>query len=232
MLLVGRAPTSSRVVALDAIVPLFERKAFVMSAIHPDEFEVLADAYAFLGNSLLRPMSQTAAVGLSADFWKAFPDFGSEAVADAVSELAAWAESGSDVAESDRVRDVSVEYTQLFVGPPKPAAPPWETMNRAEGVTVGFGEPTFQMRQLLSDVGLELSNENHQYEDHMGIELLYLSELCRRAGEGEGRVAEFIAEHPLAWIDFFSARVREAVPDGYFARLLALTKALLQRQVA
>ncbi len=211
-----------------------------MSAIRPDEFEALADAYAFLGNSLLRPMSQTAPVGLDAGFWTAFPDFGSEAAAAAARELALWAEAGSSAAETDRVRDVSVEYTQLFVGPPKPAAPPWETMNRAEGVTVGFGEPTFQMRQLLSAVGLELSNENRQYEDHMGIELLYLSELCRRAGAGEGEAAggavpdpaDFIAEHPLAWIDFFSTRVREAAPDGYFVRLLALTKALLQQQAA
>lgn len=227
-----------------------------MSAIRPDEFEALADAYAFLGNSLLRPMSQTAPVGLDAGFWTAFPDFGSEAAAAAARELALWAEAGSSAAETDRVRDVSVEYTQLFVGPPKPAAPPWETMNRAEGVTVGFGEPTFQMRQLLGAVGLELSNENRQYEDHMGIELLYLSELCRRAGAGKGMAAgaaasepaddaeaveaaadaapepaEFIAKHPLAWIDFFSARVQAAAPDGYFVRLLALTKALLQRQV-
>ncbi len=228
-----------------------------MSAIRPDELEALADAYAFLGNSLLRPMSQTASVGLDAGFWAVFPDFGSEAVAAAARELALWAEAGSSAAETDRVRDVSVEYTQLFVGPPKPAAPPWETMNRAEGVTVGFGEPTFQMRQLLGAVGLELSNENRQYEDHMGIELLYLSELCRRAGARKGEAAsstasepvndaeaaetagetapeptDFITKHPLAWIDFFSARVREAAPDGYFVRLLALTKALLQQQVA
>ena len=39
------------------------------------------------------------------------------------------------------------------------------------------------MRERLRALGLELCNENNQYEDHVGIELLYLSELCRRASE-------------------------------------------------
>lgn len=143
----------------------------------------LADAYAFLGNSLLRPLSQTADVGLDAAFWAAFPSFDAPGVVEAADALARWAER--DAADGrlrdERIRDVSVEYTRLFIGPPKPAAPPWETMNRGDGVTVGFGEPTFEMRRLLREAGLELVNSNHQYEDHLGIELLYLSELCRRA---------------------------------------------------
>ena len=203
--------------------------------------ELLADACAFAGNSLLRPLSQTADVGLDADFWTAFPDFGSAEVAAATAELAAWAQRdvADDRSREERVRDVSVEYTRLFIGPPKPAAPPWETMNRAEGVTVGFGEPTFEMRRLLREAGLELSNDNRQYEDHLGIELLYLSELLRHAAEaqaaGEGAVAaeqlaaarSFAVEHPLAWADAFAEQVRAAAPDGYYVRLLALVRALL-----
>ena len=104
-------------------------------------------------------------------------------------------------------------------------------------MTVGFGEPTFEMRGLLRELGLELNNENRQYEDHMGIELLYLSELCRRraaGGECDGepwsdeRIVEFVHGHPLAWIDAFASKVREAAPDGYFERLLALARALLE----
>lgn len=204
---------------------------------------LMADACAFVGNSLLRPLSQTADAGLDPAFWAVFPDFGSADVAAAADELARWAErDGADGRSRDeRVRDVSVEYTRLFIGPPKPLAPPWETMNRADGVTVGFGEPTFEMRRLLGEAGLELSNENRQYEDHLGIELLYLSELCRRAAEavdaGEGAAAAerlaaaraFAVSHPLAWVDALSAQVRAAEPDGYYVRLLALTRALLAR---
>lgn len=151
------------------------------------DWQTRVEAYAFLGNSLLAPMTQTSDAGCDPAFWEAFPDFGNAEVARAAAELAAWArqQAESGIAREKLVERVSVEYTRLFVGPPSPAAPPWETMNRREGATVGFGEPTFQMRALLREAGLELSNENRQYEDHLGIELLYASELCRRAAQAD-----------------------------------------------
>lgn len=151
-----------------------------MSTLDANSWKALADAYAFLGNSLLRPMSQTADAGLDASFWSVFPDFESEDVAHAIDSLALWAESHKGEARDAVVTDVSVEYTALFIGPPSPLAPPWETMNRHEGVTVGFGEPTFQMREVLRGLGLEAAGPSNQYEDHLGIELLCLSEMCRR----------------------------------------------------
>ena len=117
---------------------------------------------------------------------------------------------------------------------------------------MGFGQATFEMRELLREAGLGLSNENHQYEDHMGIELLLLSELFRRAAAADGdaaaaadgdaagavavddaaalvrKAASFAVEHPAAWIDAFRAKVTEAAPDGYFASLLGMVEALLQ----
>ena len=39
------------------------------------------------------------------------------------------------------------------------------------------------MQRLLREAGLEVSNENNQYADHIGIELLYASVLCQRAAE-------------------------------------------------
>ncbi|MDO4289929.1 MAG: molecular chaperone TorD family protein [Eggerthellaceae bacterium] len=217
-----------------------------------NDWQMRAEAYAFLGNSLLAPMTQTSDVGCDPAFWEAFPDFGNAEVARAAAELAAWArqQAESDIAREKLVERVSVEYTHLFVGPPSPAAPPWETMNRREGATVGFGEPTFQMRALLREAGLELSGENRQYEDHLGIELLYASELCRRAGEdadaddggtdaeidagADGKIdantpsdlARFLDEHPRGWIDAFARRVEDAAPDGYFARFVALVRAV------
>ena len=55
---------------------------------------------------------------------------------------------------------------------------------------MGFGQATFEMRALLREAGLEVKNENNQYEDHIGIELLYLSALCARAAEGEEGAVE------------------------------------------
>lgn len=217
-------------------------------------WQAYADAYAFLGNSLLKPMTQTATVGLDPAFWGEFPDFGAEAVADAAGALASWAEKRADAPLDEATQDVAVEYTALFVGPPSPAAPPWETMNRRENVTVCFGEPTFQMRNVMRGMGLEAAGPSRQYEDHLGLELLCLSEMCRRRAQApaaaeaaartaapdadpakealaekleDGAVAVFIDDHPLGWIGTLEAKVEAAYPDGYFVRVLALTRALL-----
>lgn len=217
-------------------------------------WQAYADAYAFLGNSLLRPMTQTPAVGLAPEFWGAFPDFGAEAVADAADSLALWAEGRAAGGPEKAAQDAAVEYTALFVGPPSPAAPPWETMNRRDGVSVGFGEATFQMREVMRGLGLELAGPSRQYEDHLGLELLCLSEMCRRRawaldladtareaavrdgdpavealaeGLDDGSVAVFIDAHPLGWIGALEAKVEAARPDGYFVHLLTLTRALL-----
>lgn len=212
----------------------------------------LSKAYAFVGNSLLKPMTQTSGIGLDPAFWEAFPAFDSLEVAEACAALASYAGVAREAAASggrDAVERCAVEYTRLFVGPPRPAAPPWETMHRGDaagGATVGFGEATFDMRRRLRAAGLEVKNENNQYEDHIGIELLYLSALCLRAAEGEGvveearvfsegdflsveeEVAAFIEAHPLAWIRSLREGVEKAAADGYFSRLLALADALLR----
>lgn len=144
----------------------------------------LARALAFVGNSFLAPMSQTSDAALDRAFWAAFPDFGSEEAACALDGLFAWAAEGENVPRAERVRAVSVEYARLFIGPPEPAVAPWESFYVQEGVTNGFGEPTFRMRERLRQAALEVSNENNQYADHIGIELLYCSELARRRPRG------------------------------------------------
>lgn len=125
------------------------------------------DMLAFIGNSLLKPMTQTQSVGLDPLFWKSLPDFGEDSIGEAVSLCEGIAERIGRECGERAVEVVSVEYTRLFVGPPSPAAPPWETMYRGS-TNVGFGEATFEMRNCLRNIGLELSNENRQYEDHHG----------------------------------------------------------------
>ncbi len=226
-------------------------------------WKTLSEAYAFIGNSLLKPMTMTSTVGLDPAFWASFPTFDDAAVAEVVAACARYAEEapaaprrartspscrgrgrggvrtlrrgGARRAEAgeDEPQRVAVEYTKLFVGPPSPAAAPWETMYRGQDVTVGFGQATFEMRELLREAGLEVRNVNNQYEDHLGIELLYLSSLCARADADAAdapaleSVADFIEKHPLSWVDAFRARIAEAAPDGYFVSLAGLARALL-----
>lgn len=208
-----------------------------------EEWMVASQLYAFLGNSLLSPMSRTESVGLDPAFWRELGGLLDGALADSAESLASWAKRASaDAARSEVVQRVSVEFTKLFVGPPKPAAAPWESANGPVDSHVGFGEATFAMRERLRALGLELCNENNQYEDHVGIELLYLSELCRRASEEPSgaacdaaapdaeEIASFIREHPLAWVPRLREKVAASQPEGYFIRLLDVVLALLKWQ--
>ena len=201
----------------------------------------LAEVLAFAGNSLLSPMNRTGAVGLDPAFWKVVPDFGDDRVKAAIEVCSEYAEGVQAFASEggDAVQRASVEYTKLFIGPPQPAAAPWETMYGGDGkeVTVGFGKATFEMRELIREAGLEVSNENNQYADHIGIELLYASVLCTRIAEAvddetvqvelQEKLGAFLQNHPLAWIDKLYAAVEASEPGGYIAAILALSKAVL-----
>lgn len=257
-------------------------------------YAAYAEAFAFLGNSFLSPMSQTLDVGLRAEFWMAFPDFCDKEVRCALDNLAHYAQAlnpdglsinvqGSDmqgllnaqgasgaeglpraqasmrdaqffledtVVGIDPVTAVSVEFTHLFVGPPSPAAAPWETFYRDKEVTSGFGNATLEMRKALRELGLQVLNKNNQYDDHIGIELLYISALCSSVvssleessnlatgkesdadkGCAEGITAsdiEFIQIHPLSWIGKFHEAIRKEAEGGYYDNLVRLTQALL-----
>ena len=199
-----------------------------------DDYVDFSEALAFVGNSLLSPMNQTDTLGLVPAFWDVFPDFGESSVREAIESCREYAVDAQEFARegNDSVQRASVEFTKLFVGPPRPAAAPWEAHYRSGGndAAVGFGQATFEMRELLRDAGLEVSNDNNQYADHMGIELLLLSVLVGRAAEDEGSLeeaAEFARNHPASWIGPLRERIDEAAPEGYFSRLVALTEALL-----
>ncbi|MCI8424526.1 MAG: molecular chaperone TorD family protein [Adlercreutzia sp.] len=208
--------------------------------------EELSRAFAFFGNSLMRPMSQTESLGLDPSFWEAFPAFGSPALATALDELAAWARD--DRGDAERVQAASVEYARLFIGPPAPAAPPWESFYLAENVETGFGDPTFRMRSLLRKAGIVLAGPTNQYEDHIGVELLWLSYGLQCAAnspsaraeeppnaEGAGPtptladLAAFIDAHPGRWIDAFEAAVAATGAEGYHHRLVIAVRALLEQ---
>ena len=189
----------------------------------------LARALAFVGNSFLAPMSQTSDAALDRAFWAAFPDFGSEEAACALDGLFAWAAEGENVPRAERVRAVSVEYARLFIGPPEPAVAPWESFYVQEGVTNGFGEPTFRMRERLRQAALE----NNQYADHIGIELLYCSELARRAASGgpagteEAALLEsFVEIDLLPWLGRFTTALYEEGAT-YYGLLADLAEGLL-----
>ena len=111
---------------------------------------------------------------------------GDESVGAALDALFAWSQDAQARQKDgeDVLTEVCVEYTRLFVGPPSPAVAPWETFYRAKRCNEGFGVATFAMRDELRKAGLEVKNENNQYADHMGLELLLLVRSSACAAKG------------------------------------------------
>ena len=67
-----------------------------------EEWMVASQLYAFLGNSLLSPMSRTESVGLDPAFWRELGGLLDGALADSAESLASWAERASaDAARAD-----------------------------------------------------------------------------------------------------------------------------------
>lgn len=133
-----------------------------------------------------------------------------------------------------------VEYTHLFIGPPSPAVAPWETMHTPGNTSVGFGEATVDMKHRLSRKGLTLASGKHQYEDHIGIELLYASELLGEISQTADEQNAFTqqVEARKAWVEFcdarlwwmsdFSVQLKQSFPEGFYAALARYTHALIR----
>lgn len=202
-----------------------------------DVWRSRAEVFAFLGNSLLRPMTTETSLGLHESFWNAFSGefegaFRPHArAASGVERLKRYARAAAPCRDA-AVERVDVEYARLFIGPPKPAAPPWETMYAVRGRVgeAGFGTAAFDMRALLRDAGLVVRGPSNQYPDHLGLELLYLASVCRgiAAGErpaGDGRgLARFAAEHPASWTPALREGVEGAAPEGYYRGIVEVAE--------
>jgi len=208
--------------------------------------ETLCAILGFVGNELLTPMNRSGIMsGLDPAFWADAPLPGNEHGRRGLERLLAYAqtaaqnEAASGGIESAKVPgalQASVEFAHLFIGPPKPAALPWETMNDpANERHVGYGRATVLMKELLAEEGLEVSNENRQYEDHMGIELLYLSVLCEKAATDAAyarKATAFAGGHPLRWMPELRAAVDAERPRGYYSALLEYAQGLLEQLAA
>ena len=118
-------------------------------------------------------MSDESSAGLDSEFWHGFHlEAANEHMKHALAGLLRVTESLAPLPHVDAVLTVAAEYTRLFIGPSTPPAPLWESLYR-EGDGYLFEQPTFDMEQILREHGLALDEGTHQFEDHLGIELLY-----------------------------------------------------------
>ena len=123
---------------------------------------------------------------------------------------------------------VKDDHRQLFVGPDKLPAAPWESVHRSpEGLT--FEEETIAVREAYAEFGLAAPQLNREPDDHVGLELEFLATLAVRAmddPEQAGRyvtaISEFHRDHIDQWVPKLAGLIEASAETDLYRGIGAL----------
>ena len=149
--------------------------------------------------------------------------------------LALLAES---LAAGESEVDIRQDYNQLFVGPERMTAPPYESVHRSQERLI-FEQETFLVRAAYAEFGLAAPRLNQDPDDHIGLELSFVGTLCVRgldaldAGDDVelSRLLEgarsFLEAHLLAWGPTCFAQIEAHAKTAFYRGVGALGRGIL-----
>lgn len=169
------------------------------------DLDRMAAAFTALSRVLLAPPEQDVLDQLrDAELLAQWPG---RPCAESRSGVAALVESGR---AGEDARDVRRDFVQLFVGPGPMAAPPYGSVHSSQDRLI-FEEDTFAVRAAYAEFGLAAPRLNQEPDDHIGLEMAFVAELCVRGLDALdsaddaaltrvlAAIARFLDEHLLAW---------------------------------
>lgn len=155
-------------------------------------------------------------------------------------ELVTAIESGTfdwfDGAETPvTLDDLRVEYTRLFIGPGPEQCPPYESVYRdgddsddaENALGPVYGPATQAVARWYDEYDLRLRDSRSAPPDHIATELEFAAYLA--ANEDDSTLEQFLSEHPRAWIDHFTAQLRENEPGPFYQALIERTTEAINR---
>lgn len=113
--------------------------------------------------------------------------------------------------EKDALLKAKQEFNRLFVGPHSLPAPLWESVYLGREHLL-FDEQTIQVRDCYHNYGLHFVRENNEPDDHIVVELEFLSYLTQQIFESEEEAstkmliegqAYFLNQHLAKWAPTF-----------------------------
>ena len=93
-----------------------------------------------------------------------------------------WSDSSKGGMSEDAFHQIKGDYTQLFIGPHKVLVPPWESVHVSYTGLI-FQKETLNVRKWYANFGLQFEKLHKEPDDHIGIELAFLSHLSGRAAQ-------------------------------------------------
>jgi len=146
-----------------------------------------------------------------------------------------WADQGLS---NEVFKSLQADYTRLFIGLGKGFAAPWESVYFNEE-RLTFQEQTLEVRNWYRRFGLEAVKIYREPDDHIGLELLFLSQLAAlgiqalkeqddgRFEELWGAQHEFHQQHLGAWALTWCGLVEENAWTDFYKGLAYLTHGAL-----
>lgn len=128
---------------------------------------------------------------------------------------------------NEYIEDLSVEFARLFLGPKNPPAVPYASFYLSESKTV-MTDVTSNVRKRYLDAGMAVKDLYSTPDDHIGIELEFISYLTEKIIDlyEDGNQAEasklfeirnnFIKEHMSLWIPLFVEKILEFSKEIYY----------------
>ncbi|WP_175442218.1 molecular chaperone [Humibacillus sp. DSM 29435] len=204
--------------------------------VDPHWLDRVAGATSLLSRLLLGPPHGPLLVALSApDVWADWP------FRDDVDSRAGLQRLSRSVAAggTERLEQLGADYQQLFLGPQRVLACPYESVYLGDE-HLTFGSQTLAVRQWYRRYGLRAPAEGREPDDHIGLELGFVSHLCvlgldalEQGSDGSARelrvaVGAFAAEHLLRWADECLDHVAEEAATDFYRGVAGLTRGVLR----
>ncbi len=129
---------------------------------------------------------------------------------------------------------VQHDYHNLFVGPGKLLAPPWESVYRSPDHLL-FDNHTLQVRHEYRRFGMPIPHLYSEPEDHLGLELRFVAHLSQLGLAAldqnrpevldavTGEISSFLNEHLLSWAPYCLNLVIEKATSDYYRGCAHLT---------
>ena len=142
----------------------------------------------------------------------------------------------------EKLNELMVDHSQLFVGPFKLLAPPYGSVY-LEGERKVMGNSTMDAINKYKAAGLDVSENHKDSPDHITTELEFMCYLVYKElkaieqGDIEGTVdslkdqIQFLHDHLSAWVPEFSDNIEKNSGTGFFKNLAGFTRTFINKDI-
>lgn len=152
--------------------------------------------------------------------------------------LQKWADEQAGGISDQNFNDLRMDYTRLFIGLGSMPAVPWESVYFNNERLV-FQEQTIQVRNWYARFGMQIEQINKEPDDHIGLELLFVSHLASRGLRAIEQAdqqslddvlqaqRDFLLEHLLRWGPAWATLAKQHASTDFYRGMAHLAHGAL-----